>query len=230
MKIITIANRKGGTGKSTVAFNLGFTYALDKKKVLFIDLDSQANLSMLAKVDPLSLEDFKNCSIKTMNPLIDILPATKRFAVLENEINQMIDRNSYLQSEILSKISDYDYVIIDTPPALNILNINAFCVSDMVHIVVNPDYFSLAGLVEMKDIINQVKPINPKIQYKITLNAYIKNRHFSGKIIEALGNDPNYTGIQIPHRQHIIDSSARKEPSIEVMDIYEPFKALAAIA
>ena len=229
-KIITIANRKGGTGKSTVAYNLAITYALDKKKVLLIDLDSQANLSMLASVEPLSLEDFKSCSIKPMNSYIDILPATKRFSILENEINQMIDRNSYLQNEILSNVSGYDYVIIDTPPALNILNINAFCVSDMVHIVVNPDYFSLAGLVEMKDIINQVKPINPKLQYRITLNAYIKNRHFGGKIVEALNNDPNYTGIQIPHRQHIIDSSARKEPSIEVPDIYEPFKALAAIA
>ena len=229
MKIITIANRKGGTGKSTVAFNLGFTYAMDKKKVLLIDLDSQANLSMLAKKEPLSLGEFKGCNIKNINKYIDILPATKEFSILENEINQMIDRNSYLQSEILSKISGYDYIIIDTPPALNILNINAFCVSDIIHIVINPDYFSLSGLVEMKDIINQVKKINPKLQYKIILNAYIKNRHFSGLIIDNLDKDKHYTGIKIPHRQHIIDSSARREPAISHRDIYEPFKELAAI-
>ena len=100
---------------------------------------------------------------------------------------------------------------------------------NLVHIVVNPDYFSLAGLVEMKDIINQVKKINPRLEYKITLNAYIKNRHFGGKIVEALDNDKNYTGIKIPHRQHIIDSSARREPSIELQDIYEPFKELAGV-
>lgn len=229
MKIITVANRKGGTGKSTVAYNLGFTYALNKKRILFIDLDSQANLSMLAKQEPLSLEDFKNCEIKMVNSQIDILPATKRFSILENEINQMIDRNSYLQEEILSQISGYDYIIIDTPPALNILNINAFCVSDLIHIIVNPDYFSLSGLVEMKEIIAQIKKINPKLEYKISLNAFMKNRHFGSKIVEVLGKDPAYTGIQIPHRQHIIDSSARREPSIELEAIFTPFKELSEV-
>jgi len=230
MKIITVANRKGGTGKSTTAFNLGYTYALEKKKVLFLDLDSQANLSLLCNVDPLSLEDFKEGKIYKLNDYINILPATKRMNMLENEINQMIDRNTYLKTDLLPKLgNDYDYVIIDTPPALNILNINAFCVSDMIHIVVNPDYFSLAGLVEMEDIINQIKGINPKLDHRIILNGYVKNRNFTEDVIQKLGLKPEYTGIEIPNRQHIIDCSALKKPAISQADILEPFQKIGAL-
>jgi chromosome partitioning protein len=227
MKIITIANRKGGTGKSTVSFNLGFTFALHKKKVLFIDLDSQGNLSILCKKDLSSLESFKTVEIKPLNQFIDVLPATKRFGMLENEINQLIDRNFYLRDEILPKINGYDYVLIDTPPALNILNINAFCISDFVYIIVNPDYFSINGLVEMKEILNQVHSINKDIDYRIVLNAFFKGRNFVENVRELLSREDKFAGVEIPHRQHIIDSSAMKKAAIDNDDIYQPFEALA---
>lgn len=229
MKIITIANRKGGVGKSTVTFNLGFTYALQKKRMLFIDLDSQANLSMLCNVDPVSTEEFEGFKIESLNGFIDILPATKRFSVIENQIQERIDRNTYLKEAIISKAQGYDYILIDTPPSLNILNINAFCVSDLVHIVINPDYFSLEGLVEMKRILEQIQEINPKLKHKITVNGYEKNRKFTDAVMDHLGQDVNYTGIQIPRRQHIIECSARREPAIRESDIYKPFAAMAAV-
>jgi chromosome partitioning protein len=230
MKIITIANRKGGTGKTTAAFNLGFTHALDKKKVLFIDFDSQANLSLLCGVPTLSLDDFKGGKVVRLNSYIDVLPATKRMGNLENEINNMIDRNAWLRTDLLPKVgTGYDYIIIDTPPALNILNINAFCVSDMIHIIVNPDYFSLAGLVEMEEIIVQVQGINPKLDYRIILNSFVKNRTFTEAVTEKLKENPAYTGIEIPNRQHIIDCSAQGKPSITHNDILEPFQRIGAL-
>ena len=229
MKIITVANRKGGTGKSTVAFNLGYTFAVQKKKVLFIDLDSQYNLTMLCGKADISLEEFKSCSTKQVNTYIDILPATKGFPMLEDQINRRIDRNTWLNETIISQVTGYDLIIIDTPPALNILNVNAFCISDLVHIVVNADYFSLAGMQELREILDQVKNLNPKLIYKIVLNGYFTGRKFTEAVTDALAGDPAYTGIEIPHRQHITDMGAKKLPSIENPELYKLFSELAAV-
>lgn len=227
MKVITIANRKGGTGKTTTTFNLGYTYALQKKRILFIDLDSQGNLTDLCGLSTISLDSFKNCEIMSLNQYVDILPATKNFPQLENEINQELDRNAYLKTNILPKLQGYDFILIDTAPALSIININALCISDMVYVVIHADNFSLMGLNEMKDIIEKVKGINSKIEYKIILNESMKNRTFTEKAKERLVTLPAYTGIEIPHRQHVIDRNAMRKPSIDLEDIHAPFSALA---
>ena len=79
MKILTVGNRKGGTGKTTTTYNLAFSLALQKNKVCLIDLDSQANLSLLCKVSPIGLDAFKKAELTPINNFISILPATKKF-------------------------------------------------------------------------------------------------------------------------------------------------------
>ena len=160
---------------------------------------------------------------------MSILPATKRFAALENEIDQRFDRNTYLREELLPKLPAADIIIIDTAPALGVLNINALVVSDFVHIVVNADSFSMAGLREMKDIIEKVRGVNPKLRAHVVLNASFTNRSFTAAAHEALAKDPTYTGIEIPHRQHIVNSNALRRPAIEADDIRLPFEALAEV-
>ena len=219
MKIITIANRKGGVGKTTSSYNLAFSLALENYKVCLLDLDSQANLSLLCKTDPISLEDFKDGKIIKLNKQIDILPATKRFSILENEINNLIDRNAYIKNEIIPKLQGYDFVIIDTSPSFSILNINAFFISDTILIIINPDYFSLSGLVEMQDIINQIKAINNKIEYKVILNKFSKDRKFLKDLMPSLSKLENYTDIHIPTRQAFIDNSALFRPTLEIPEI-----------
>jgi chromosome partitioning protein len=229
-KIISVGNRKGGVGKTTVAYNLGFTYAVQGKKVLFIDLDTQCNLSLICNVDPVSLEEFKSATIKGVNIWIDILPGTKHFDSLKDEINREINRNTFLEKKILKGISDnYDYVIIDTPPALDILNINAFCFSDMVHIVINPDYFSLSGLAEMKNILEEVKGINSKLKYDIILNSYTGEKRLVNKEIDdLLKKEKAFSGVRIPTRQHVITETIKKRPAIENEEIKEQFDLLAS--
>ena len=86
--------------------------------MLFIDLDSQANLSLLCKVAPLDLETWKAGAVQPVGKGVSILPVTKRFAALENEIDQRFDRNTFLREEILPKLPAADVIIIDTAPAL----------------------------------------------------------------------------------------------------------------
>lgn len=229
MNVITIANRKGGTGKTVTAYNLGFTYALQGKRICLVDLDSQANLTLLCGVEPVSLEGFKGAEVQRVNRNVDILPATKRFAMLENEINQLIDRNSYLRTEIVPKLQGYDHIIIDTPPALSILNINSFCVSDRVFIVMNADYFSVSAIQEMREILEQIKAINPKLKYDLVLNAFFRNRNLTSSMVELLEEDPSFSGISIPYRQHIQNCVALRKPAIEVEDIHKPFLRLATL-
>lgn len=227
--IISIANRKGGVGKTTTAFNLGYAYAMAGKSVLFIDLDSQANLTSLCGVEPSSLDEFKAAKVVQVNRAISILPATKRFYLLENEIQGLFDRNVYIKESILPKLPAADVVIIDTPPAIGILNLNAFIVSSAVHIVVNADAFSLSGLMEMREILEQVKKLNPALKTHIVLNASFKGRTFTDAARDALARQEGFTGIEIPHRQHVIDSNARKRPALEHADILAPFKALVEV-
>ena len=228
MRIITIGNRKGGTGKTTTCYNLAFSLALINKRVLLIDLDSQANLTLICDMEPISLDEFKRCSITSLNDKIDILPATKDFPVLLNEMSNMINRNTYLKS-LLSSINDYDYILIDTSPSFNILNVNAYFISDTVLIVINPDYFSIAGLSEMQDILSEIKETNTKLEYHIVLNGYSKNRKYLQDLIPVLQKQENYSGIQIPHRQHFVDMSAIKRPAVELPEIQAEYNKIMAV-
>lgn len=229
MKTIIIANRKGGVGKTTIAYNLGAAYALAGLRVCLVDLDSQANLSTLCGVSPSSLEDFKAVRLVDLSERFSILPASKAFPMLENEVNQLIDRNSYIKTKIITHLSGFDYIIIDTAPSLSILNINALCAADMVHIIVNADSFSLAGLVEMREILDQVKAINHGMGYRIILNAAIKGRRLTDAALSTLRNEPGYAGIEIPNRQHFADCNALRKPALELPEILGPFKALAEV-
>jgi len=229
MKVITIANRKGGTGKSTVAYNLGAAYALQGARVCYLDLDSQGNLTTLCNKPTVTLDGFKAVRPVALSPVLSILPATKQYAQLEDEINRLIDRNSYLSREILPKLSGYDYLIIDTAPSLSVLNVNAFCASDLVHIVVNADAFSLIGLVEMREILAQVKGINPRLEWRVILNAAHKGRNLTQAALESLRKEPGFAGVEIPNRQHFPDSNARKVPALDMPEILQSFNELVAV-
>ena len=198
-----------------------------RDRVCFIDLDSQANLSALCGVDPGTLADFKSGHTVDLSARLAILPASKAFHTLENEVSGQLDRNSFIRDRLIPRLAGFDYCIVDTAPGLSALNISAFCAADMVHVIVNADSFSLAGLVEMKEILAQVKAVNPGLAYRIILNAAYKGRRLTEAALSALDAEPGYTGIVIPNRQHIADCNALRKPALEMPEILGPFQKLA---
>lgn len=226
MKKIVLAQRKGGNHKTTASFNLAFTLALQKKKILLVDLDSQCNLTSLFNVEPYSLDTWKKLEILSVNKQIDLFPGTKSFERIKQEINDRFERRTYLKEEVFEKIEkrySYDYIIIDTAPALDMLNINSFVSTDIVLIPIFPGKFSIAGLMELKDILSKVKQLNINLTYYIFLSGYHKNRNVSEKVKSNLETFQEYSKVVIPYREHVEKRILLNKPAIDLEEIHNAY-------
>jgi chromosome partitioning protein len=163
MKTIAILNHKGGTGKTTSALNIGAGLARLKKKTLLIDLDPQTNLTEgLGVRDPKvsvynSLRDGIDLPIHGINPYLDLVPSSLDLVGAELELVSQMARESILK-KLLNKVkAQYDYIIIDCPPALGMLTINALVPSDTVLIPLEAEFYSYRGIDRMVNIISEVR-------------------------------------------------------------------------
>jgi chromosome partitioning protein len=167
-KVISISNHKGGVGKTTSAINIGAGLNKLGKKILLIDLDPQANLSQsLGIVEPSKniytyLKGVGNNYKTAITPIeivkgLDVIPSTLDLSGAEVEMSGEAGRE-YILRELLEPIrSSYDYILIDSPPSLGLLTINAFTASDLVFIPLQAQYLALQGLTKLLEVINKIK-------------------------------------------------------------------------
>lgn len=166
-KVVSIANQKGGVGKTTTAVNLSTILAKKGNKVLMIDADPQGNATSglgINKDVNFSVYDvivndveIENTVQQTMVKNLDVCPSNINLAGAEVELVSMISREHRLKEKIDSQKDKYDYIIIDCPPSLGLITLNAFTASDSVLIPVQCEYYALEGLGQLINTINLVK-------------------------------------------------------------------------
>lgn len=165
-KIIAIANQKGGVGKTTTAINLSASLAVAEKKTLLIDIDPQGNTTsglgsqnITPSVYEILISDLpvEEAVITSQVPFLDILPANINLVGAEVELVNLPNREHLLKAKLDAIKHKYDYLIIDCPPSLGFLTLNALTAADSVLIPVQCEYFALEGLGQLLNTINIVK-------------------------------------------------------------------------
>jgi len=175
-RIIAIANQKGGVGKTTTCVNLGASLAATHRRVLVVDLDPQGNATMGCGIDKSAL-DLTTCDVllddvpareaivQAVESNFDVLPGNQELTLAEVELVTQPEREFRLRKALSPVAGDYDYVLIDCPPSLNMLTVNALASADGVLIPMQCEYYALEGLTALLGTIEQIRGgANPQLQ------------------------------------------------------------------
>ncbi len=208
MKVIAIANQKGGVAKTTTTHNLGVALAAKGKRVLLIDLDSQASLTISVGLEPLEVQrtivdvlkkdgvPVSEC-IERISKRLHIVTSIIDLAPMEMELLSRASREKILDRALKPVRGEYDFILVDCPPQLSILTINALSCADGVIIPVKTDYLAYRGLTQLQDSIQEIQElINPELEVLgVIATLYEKRVGDDNEILAALKKEYNLLGV-----------------------------------
>jgi len=230
-KIIAFANQKGGVGKTTTAVNLSAALAEAGQSVLAIDFDPQGNLTSGLGIDKLNTEktiyeviigdeNINDAIVSTEVENLDIIPSNVDLSGAEIELLELEDRERTLRRKISEIYKTYDYILIDCPPSLSLLTINAFMASDSVVIPIQCEYYALEGLTQMLRTVNLIRErLNPTLEIEgIVFTMYDARNNLSGQVIEGVKgviSDENIFETIIPRNVKLAEAPSFGMPITE---------------
>ncbi|MGY3767049.1 ParA family protein [Vagococcus vulneris] len=198
-RIISVANQKGGVGKTTTTVNLGACLAYEGNKVLLVDMDAQGNATSgigIRKPDVsqdiydvlVNEVPIKDIIQPTARENLDIAPATIQLSGAEIELTSMMARESRLKTALKDVDGEYDYILIDCPPSLGHLTINSFSASDSILIPVQCEYYALEGLSQLLNTVRLVqKHFNPELRIEgVLLTMYDARTNLGSEVVEEV--------------------------------------------
>lgn len=235
-RIIAVANQKGGVGKTTTTINLSACLAEKGKKVLTIDIDPQGNTSSGLGIDKNNLENtiyelmigeckMEDCLLVNIIDNLSLIPSNVNLAGAEIELIGIEEKEYILKKEI-DKIKDnYDYLIIDCPPSLNTLTVNAMTTADTVLVPIQCEYYALEGLSQLIHTINLVKQrLNPSLEIEgVVFTMFDARTNLSLQVVENVKSNLKQTIYKsiIPRNVRLAEAPSHGLP----INLYDPKSA-----
>jgi chromosome partitioning protein len=244
-RILAITNQKGGVGKTTTGVNLAASLAAARRRVLLVDLDPQGNATMGSGVDKRTMQatvyqvllgthSIAEVRVRAEDGGYDLVPANRDLAGAEVELVAMEHRETQLKDALAAVAADYDFILIDCPPALNLLTVNGLTAAQAVMIPMQCEYYALEGLSDLVQTIKKVRAhLNPGLEIEGLLRTMFDPRNtlaqqVSAQLVEHFG-DKVYRTV-IPRNVRLAEAPSHGLPALKFDQASKGAQAYLALA